>query len=434
MGPETTDPLHVHDRHMRSPTQLASGMSAPRSDATPGWALRPASLLASIRQSEYLTVGRSPRFRAVQRRRIVSASRVGFVVIAGAALFDAIALYDLQPGKGPILVALNGSVAVLAILAYRALARGLRRRPEPITALVTLALTLATALTGFVLPDLAIQTIGYLLLIPGLVALIVPWSTRAHVRWLAGYAVIAYCYLLFGPSAVLTAVDRSDMIVVGVIAVVASLAGHALLQRAQIRNHVQLQRIQALHRRADADMAELARVHHQLEETSRLDPLTGAGNRTRLREDLRSARARMDRLGHSHGLVAIDLDYFKRVNDEFGHLAGDTVLKTVVAVIKDTIRAEDAVYRFGGEEFLVLLRLSTLEDLATAAERLRRAVLDARIAHAANGQKNIVTISLGGVLLTPANLAQSDDEWFAKADEALYRAKANGRDRVELAG
>ena len=92
---------------MRSPTHVASGMSAPRSEATPPWALRPVSLLARFRESEYLTAGRSPRFRAVQRRRTVGASRVGFIVIAGAALFDAVALYDLQPGKGPILVALN---------------------------------------------------------------------------------------------------------------------------------------------------------------------------------------------------------------------------------------------------------------------------------------------------------------------------------------
>jgi diguanylate cyclase (GGDEF)-like protein len=220
--------------------------------------------------------------------------------------------------------------------------------------------------------------------------------------------------------------------VVSVIAVVTSLVGHVLLQRAQIRNHAQLQKIQALHRRADADMAELARVHHALEETARLDPLTGAGNRIRLREDLRAARARMARLNYSHGLVAIDLDHFKRVNDEFGHLAGDAVLKRVVAVIKDTIRAEDAIYRFGGEEFLVLLRLSTMDDLAIAAERIRGAVADARIAHPRNEPSNAVTISLGGVLLTPSDLDQSDDEWFAKADAALYIAKANGRNRAEL--
>ena len=418
---------------MRSPTHLASGLTGPRSDARPAWASRPLSWLASLRQSDYLTVGRTRRFRAVERRRTVSASRAGFIVIAGAALFDAIALYDIEPGKGPVLVALNGSVAVLAVVAYKALGGVLRHGPEPITGLVTLALALATALTGFVLPDLAIQTIGYLLLIPGLVALIVPWSTVAHVRWLAGYAAIAVGFLLFAPSPVLTALDRSDLIVVGVIAIVASFAGHVLLKRAQVREHVQLARIKALHRRADADMAELARVHHQLEETSRLDPLTGAGNRTRLREDLRSARARMDRLDQTHGLVAIDLDYFKRVNDGFGHLAGDAVLKSVVTVIKDTIRAEDAIYRFGGEEFIVLLRLNTIDDLATAAERIRCAVVDARIEHPSNEPANVVTISLGGVLLTPADLDRSDDDWFASADAALYRAKASGRNRVELA-
>jgi diguanylate cyclase (GGDEF)-like protein len=362
----------------------------------------------------------------------VSASRAGFILIAGAALFDAIALYDIEPGKGPVLVALNGSVAVLGVVGYRVLGGGLRHRPEPITALVTLALALATALTGFVLPDLAIQTIGYLLLIPGLVALIVPWSTLAHARWLAGYALISFGFLLFSPSPVLTAMDRSDLIVVGVIAVVASFAGHILLKRAQIRDHTQLERIKALHRRADADMAELARVHHQLEETSRLDPLTGAGNRTRLREDLRSARARMNRLSQTHGLIVVDLDHFKRVNDGFGHLAGDTVLKTVVTVIKETIRAEDAIYRFGGEEFIVLLRLNTIDDLATAAERIRCAVIDARIEHPSNEPTNVVTVSLGGVLLTPADLDRSDDDWFASADAALYRAKANGRNRAEL--
>jgi diguanylate cyclase (GGDEF)-like protein len=418
---------------MQSPAPLASRVSVARPDPPRAWrVVQPRRILARIRESEYATVGASARFRAVQRRRTVAASRVGFVVIAGAVFFDAIALYDLQPGMGPILLALNGTVAALALLGVYALGHGLRRRPEPITGLVTLAVTFATAMTAFLVPELAIQTIGYLLLIPGLVALIVPWSTRAHVRWLAAYALIAFGYLMLGPSPVLSAVDRSDLIVVGVIAVATSLAGHVLLQRAQIRNHTQLQKIQSLHRRADADMAELARVHHALEETARVDPLTGAGNRLRLREDLRSTRARMNRLHHSYGLVAIDLDHFKRVNDELGHLAGDAALKAVVAAIKETIRAEDAIYRFGGEEFLIVLRLDTFDNLTTAAERLRCAVVDARIAHPANEPLGVVTISLGCVLLAPADLEQSDDEWFARADAALYRAKANGRNRAEV--
>ena len=416
---------------MHASTELAAGVDAPLSDPRRTWAtLRHG--LDRLRASDYLRVGRSARFRAVQRRRTVSASRAGFVVIAGAVVFDAIALYDIQPGTGLLLFALNGSVAVFAAVGYFALGRGLRRSPDPITAAVTLSLTLATALTGFVLPDLAIQTIGYLLLIPGLIALIVPWSTRSHVRWLVGYAAISFGYLLFGPSPVLTAGERGDLVVVGVIAVATSLAGHVLLQRAQIRNHTQLQKIQALHRRADADMAELARVHHELEETARLDPLTGAGNRIRLREDLRAARARMNRLHHAYGVVAIDLDHFKRVNDELGHLAGDEVLKTFVTVVKETIRADDAIYRSGGEEFLVLLRLNTLEDLATAVERIRQAVQHARMTHPRNEPWNVVTISLGAVLVTPGDLDQSDDDWFGKADGALYVAKAAGRNRAEI--
>ena len=420
---------------MSTSPSLASRASPARPDVRRGGTRGriPESLLR-IRESEYVTVGSSRRFRAVQRRRVVTASRVGFVVIAAAVIFDAIALYDLQPGIGPVLMALNGCVAVLALVGVNALGGRLRRRPEPITALVTLAVTLATAVTAVLLPQLAIQTIGYLLLIPGLVALIVPWRTFTHIRWLAGYAVITFGYLALGPSAALTGSDRGDLVVVAIVAVVTSLAGHVLLQRAQIRNHTQLQKIQALHRRADADMAELARVHHELEETSRQDPLTGAGNRIRLREDLRSARARMARLNHSHGLLVLDLDHFKRLNDALGHLTGDEVLRQVVSIIKATIRAEDAAYRFGGEEFLVILRLNTTEDLATAAERLRSAVVEAAIPHPDNGPSNVVTISLGGVLVTPAELDRSDDDWFADADAALYLAKANGRNRAEITG
>lgn len=420
---------------MSTPSSLASRAGSAKPDlGTRRVRGRAAESVRRIRESEYVTVGSSPRFRAVQRRRVVTASRVGFLVIAAAVIFDAIALYDLQPGIGPVLLALNGSVAVLALIGANALGGRLRRRPEPIIALVTLAVTLATAVTAVLLPQLAIQTIGYLLLIPGLVALIVAWRTFTHIRWLAGYAAITFGYLALGPSAALTTSDRGDLVVVAIVAVVTSLAGHVLLQRAQIRNHTQLQKIEALHRRADADMAELARVHHELEETSRQDPLTGAGNRIRLREDLRTARARMARLNHSHGLLVLDLDHFKRVNDELGHLTGDEVLRQVVSIIKATIRAEDAAYRFGGEEFLVILRLGTAEDLATAAERLRSAVVDAAIPHPDNGPSSVVTISLGGVLVTPADLDRSDDDWFADADAALYIAKANGRNRAEITG
>jgi diguanylate cyclase (GGDEF)-like protein len=171
----------------------------------------------------------------------------------------------------------------------------------------------------------------------------------------------------------------------------------------------------------------------QLEEAASVDGKTGLLNAAAWPVRASRALRRAERTDGHVGLLVLDLDHFKLVNDEFGHLAGDAALKSVVAVIKRTIRGEDAVYRFGGEEFLVLLRLNSLEDLAAAAERIRRAVEDAAIPHPRNEPSNVVTISLGGLVVTPADLAKSDDEWFATADAALYRAKANGRNRAETA-
>jgi diguanylate cyclase (GGDEF)-like protein len=271
------------------------------------------------------------------------------------------------------------------------------------------------------------------LLLPGLIALILPWTTRTHVRWLIAYAVIALGFLGLETTSGLSADERGDIIVVALIALVASFAGHVLLQSAQISNFSHVQKIRALHRRADADMHELAQVHHVLEQTARTDPLTGAANRIRLSEDLQAARSRLNRSGTGQGLVVIDLDRFKLVNDDFGHLAGDVVLRKVAAALRGSLRAEDGIYRFGGEEFLALVQTPNLASLTIAAERLRATVADLAIEHPGNVPFGVVTISLGAVLLTADDLGQSDDEWFARADAALYRAKEGGRNRVELA-
>ena len=161
--------------------------------------------------------------------------------------------------------------------------------------------------------------------------------------------------------------------------------------------------------------------------------MTGAANRIRLAEDLRVVRSRLDRQTASFGLVAIDLDRFKLINDRFGHLAGDEVLRRVVAAARASMRPTDTIYRFGGEEFLVLLETSTRAGLSAATERLRAGVEAVGYEHPDNVPFGVVTISQGAVLLTPADLEQPDDEWFARADAALYRAKEGGRNRVELA-
>ena len=397
------------------------------------WLFSLSAIPRRIRSSAYVTVGTSVRFRAHQRTRTVAAARTGFLVIAGAALFDALMLVDRQEGQALLLVGLNGGVALIGVAGWKLLAGRLRHWPDPVAAVVTLSLTAATAVTGLVIPDLAIETAGYLILIPVLVTLIIPWSTATHVRWMAGSATLSIGYLVLASSAALSLEARADLIIVNLVALAASLAGHALLQLAAIRNHSQVRKITQLRRRADANMQELARVHRTLEETARTDTLTGARNRLRLAEDLRTVRARMSRLHDTHALIAFDLDRFKLINDERGHLAGDEVLKAVVVAARSTIRGDDEVYRFGGEEFLVIVRVEDAAGMRAVSERLRQAIEHLAIEHPQNVPHGVVTISLGVALMTGTDLAASDDEWFARADAALYEAKAGGRNRVVIA-
>lgn len=386
-----------------------------------------------IRSSEYLSIGASRRFRALQRGRTLTASRVGFLIIAAAAIFDGVVVFDPHLKGSTILFWLNSAVATMALVGWKGLSGPLRRHPEPAAFVITLAMAGATAATGVVEVSVASESIGYLLVFPGLIALILPWQTRTHIRWLVAYGVIALGFLMYETPGGPSTDERGDLIVVALIALLASFVGHVLLQRAQIQNFSHVQRIQALRRRADADMQELARVHRALETTARTDPLTGAANRIRLAEDLRVVRSRLDRQAASFGLVAIDLDRFKLINDRFGHLAGDEVLRRVVAALRATMRPTDTIYRFGGEEFLVLLETPTRAGLAAATERLRAGVEAVGYEHPDNVPFGVVTISQGAVLLTPADLEQADDDWFARADAALYRAKDGGRNRVELA-
>jgi diguanylate cyclase (GGDEF)-like protein len=398
------------------------------------WQIRNlAAIPGRLRTSEYQVVGQSARFRAIERRRTRTATRAGVAVVALAVAFDALALFDLQAGSVSFALATDAAMLALACAAWWYLPRNLRHRPELVAAIVTLCLAGSTVATGVAVPTLAVQTVGYLLVIPGLIALVLPWRTRVHALWLLGYECIALAYFGLDPSGRFSPDERGDLVVVLVIALGASIAGHVLLKAAQIRSFAQLEKIRALRRRADADMVELERVHHALELTARIDPLTGAGNRRRLDEDLRAVRAHINRSSMTYGLVSIDLDRFKAINDRSGHQAGDEVLRRLVATIQQTLRAEDAIYRMGGEEFLVILHVASWDGLLAAAERLRATVAGLRIPLAENDPHGIVTISLGVNLIGPDDLVLTDSQWLERGDVALYAAKAAGRNRVVAA-
>ena len=186
-------------------------------------------------------------------------------------------------------------------------------------------------------------------------------------------------------------------------------------------------RVTDLHRRLAFQNRELEELNRMLFEQSRADPLTLLGNRLRLREDLEVLHGRAKRYGHNYAVVLCDIDHFKAYNDDYGHLAGDDGLRRVAEAISSGLRDGDAAYRYGGEEFLVVLPEQDVEMAAEIADRLRRSVEDLGIRHEANAPGGVVTISAGVAVLAGSGDA---DDLLRKADEALYEAKEAGRNTV----
>src|SRR5439155_15266341 len=152
-------------------------------------------------------------------------------------------------------------------------------------------------------------------------------------------------------------------------------------------------RVTSLHLQLADKNAELERLNLALIESARTDPLTQLGNRLRLREDLEALQARVERYDHSYCAALCDLDSFKSYNDHYGHLAGDDALRAVASAISEHSRSGDGTYRFGGEEFLIILAEQSLETATVAVERVRRAVEELAIPHVGNAPFEKVTIS-----------------------------------------
>jgi diguanylate cyclase (GGDEF)-like protein len=160
-------------------------------------------------------------------------------------------------------------------------------------------------------------------------------------------------------------------------------------------------------------------------QAAQLDSLTGINNRAAMDRCLERELELAHRHDHALSLMIVDVDHFKRINDSLGHSAGDAVLKTLTTCMKETMRASDMLFRYGGEEFALLLSGTDLDGARQMGERLRAAVDAYHFSY--NNKKVDVTVSIG-----VASLGRRDsaNRLFNKADAALYQAKKAGRNQV----
>lgn len=184
------------------------------------------------------------------------------------------------------------------------------------------------------------------------------------------------------------------------------------------------------HQRELAQMnAALREESHLSFEAARLDPLTQIANRLRLREDLDTLQAHAARYGRRCCAALCDVDLFKGYNDTYGHVAGDEALRRVATALRDALRQGDTVYRYGGEEFLVILSEQGIKEAYRAMDRVREIIAGLGIPYP-ESPAGVVTISVG---IAEVDATALQDDWLRRADTALYRAKQGGRNRVENA-
>ncbi|WP_146907019.1 GGDEF domain-containing protein [Arenimonas daejeonensis] len=179
---------------------------------------------------------------------------------------------------------------------------------------------------------------------------------------------------------------------------------------------------------------ELSEANAQLEVLAMTDALTGLANRRHFGDQLAREITRCAEAGKPVALVTLDIDHFKAINDQYGHPAGDAVLRRVAMLLEEQVRGSDLLARVGGEEFAVLAVEAATNEASQLGERLRACIENAGPISA--GRASVpVTISVGVAVMwaRPGDLLKAPERLLAAADDALYRAKRNGRNRVEAA-
>lgn len=352
------------------------------------------------------------------------------VVAIGAAVVALLIVADLAVNlmigtPGVIRVAPYELAAAAMSVVVGLVARRGRWRSEPS------ALALMLVVTAAILFGLALMPAGRLLgsaelatLLVG-AGLILPWSRQWHTAAIAAACAVVAAAALGPLGQTLEDFDRFSLLAAVAIAGTTSIIGHSIWHarmRAMLEQQFSLRNLSRYAQRQEAQVSELNR---ELNRVARRDSLTGVGNRFALDE----AIARLLEQGNSvrparFALVLLDIDHFKPYNDEHGHLAGDAALGHLGQVLRMAIRNNDLAFRFGGEEFLLLLPGIDLTGALAVAERVRLAVEE-------SGSSSVppFTISAGVALCDPAD-GRDPEPLLRRADTALYIAKRAGRNNI----
>jgi diguanylate cyclase (GGDEF)-like protein len=387
------------------------------------------------------------RLGAVARGRPVPWLELAPLVIAVCALLSALLWSDLRSS------ALSGT-AELTTLAYPALyvTSALVMLQSVVTGTLDLRGNVGMAL---VVVGLVVEALAFVLWTPLLLsASYVPGTNAVDALWTSGMLFVGLGAALARPPRAVADVERVSRRRGAVLPSV-TFATVAVVQAALILAHAPagaefalcvgvlltgatlsarstwLHREQAaLYERLQDREAELREVNGRLSHESRRDPLTGLFNRLRLDEDLAELAGQFERHGRSYTLVLCDLDRFKSYNDALGHQAGDGALRRVATVLDGETRAGDRVYRYGGEELLLVLTDQDANAGAAVAERRRIALEQAGLHHPLNAPTGVLTFSAGVAAAQPG---ETPAEVLRRADEALYRAKSSGRNQIAVA-
>ena len=364
------------------------------------------------------------RVQAAERRALRRAVTAGALVLAAIIAAD-IAVHVVAYGsRATPLIAFEGVVVLLNLAAAYVARRGIVR--SEVVAFAALALACAVPLFGMsMLPSGRVLDVAQLTILLVGTGLFLPWSQRWHIAGMAACMLMAIAFAVSPMGQALVSLDQRNLLLATALAGVTSAAGHAIWQsrvRGMLEQQFALRHLSRYSQRQEAHVNELNR---ELNHVARRDALTGIGNRFALDEAIASVLDQGARLRpRRFALVLLDIDHFKRFNDEHGHLAGDAALGRLGEILRRATRNDDRAFRYGGEEFLLLLPDVDLTAAIAVAERVRAAVVE-------DSTSGVPRFSIsGGVALGDPADGRDPQPVLRRADAALYVAKRTGRNRI----